>query len=200
MKNIVVGLWLTAACVGGLVAGAGPSVLAAPSEPKTAREFFMNLPTDYLKVEGDARAKMISEKAVEPDHLYFTAPVEGMEGWGELKVFKKSDGTPVIAMVVNGCVDGQCMGQPLFLAYENGQYRDISEETAPSLDNAAIVAELRKAGADVPADAGEVPLTITFNEDLIFFLAGQKTAAKPGTPIRAYRWTGNGFAKAIPSE
>ncbi len=182
-------------------AAPAPSARFAVAEPQTARDFFLNLPSEYVKVDRATREKMLSGKAAEPDHVSFTVLVEGTEDWGEVKLFKRADGVRVVAMVINGCIDGECAGQLLFLAYENGKYRDISGEIAPELDFPEIVKDLKSQPGfeNLAATADSVLLTATFQGDGVTFFAGQKKAAEPGTPIRGYRWTGTGFSKINPT-
>lgn len=197
MKKLIVGVWLASACAAGFAAGADFSVSAAVAEPKTAREFFMSLPTEYLKAEGAAREKMISGEFESADHLLFTAPVKNLESWGELKVLPMDGGKKMVCVVLNACVDAACLGQPLFLIYDKGEWTNVSDDVRPVIDMTEVVAKLkqREAFNGKVSDGDDVPLTLFFINDEIHYFAGQKSAERPGYPVKSFKWNGSSFTE-----
>lgn len=58
--------------------------------------------------------------------------LEGMwEGWVEIAIFKKADGTYLVAVSQVGCGPG-CEGGLMFLSHNKGRWTDVTDEVFPA--------------------------------------------------------------------
>lgn len=187
-------------------AQAKPTVSSTKKE-MTVKEYFLAIPTEYLKADAKKRVAWIESESAEDGNLSYNIPVKEITGedgegkvWGNVQLFKKKSGGAVIGMSTNLCEQGICIGQLLFLDYNNGKWDDVSSDLAPQPDNDEIIAILRKAPAfedkKMLKNGVEVPLHISFSgtDKLINFTAGGKDG-DGGVVAKMFKWNGDTFVE-----
>jgi hypothetical protein len=182
-----------------------PMKTASASKEMTVKEYFLAIPTEYLKADAKKRASWIESESAEDGYMSFNIPVKEITGedgegkvFGSVQVFKKKTSGVFIGMSTNLCEAGVCMGQVLFLDYSNGKWNDVTSDLAPIIDNDEVIKILRKAPAfDTPLKDGvEVPLYIQFNgtDKLIQFTAGGNNG-DGGVVAKMFKWNGETFTE-----
>lgn len=79
------------------------------------------------------------------------------EGWAEIALFKKKDGSYLIAQAESGC-GPVCSGFIKFFDYKNGKWSDVTDQVFPVLTEARI----KKAFVDKKIDTEETGANIYF--------------------------------------
>jgi hypothetical protein len=182
-----------------------PAKTASASKEMTVKEYFLAIPTEYLKAEAKKRAAWVESESAEDGYLSYNIPVKEVTGedgegkvFGNVQVFKKKKGGVIIGVSTNLCEKGVCLGQLLFLDYNNEKWSDVTEDFAPMIDNDEVIKILKKAPAfDKPLKDGvEVPLYIQFNgtDKLIQFTAGGENG-DGGVIAKMFKWNGETFAE-----
>jgi hypothetical protein len=180
---------------------------SAPKKEMTVKEYFLAIPNDFMKADAKKRTAWIENESTEDGYLAFNIPVKEITGedgegkvWGNVQVFKKKAGGVVIGMSTNLCEEGVCMGQLLFLDYNNGKWEDVSGDLAPQPDNDEVIKILRAAPAfedkKMLKDGKEVPLYISFGgtDKTIQFSAGGKDG-DGGVVAKMFKWNGTTFVE-----
>jgi hypothetical protein len=181
------------------------SIAAFGQKTMTVKEYFLAIPTEFMKAEPTKRAAWIESESAEDGYLSFNIPIKEVTGedgegkvWGNVQVFKKKSGGSVIGMSTNLCEKGICIGQLLFLDYNGGKWQDVSSELAPQPDNDEVIKILREAPAfedkKLLKDGVEVPLYISFSsgDRVINFTAGGKDG-EGGVVAKMFKWNGETF-------
>ena len=170
-------------------------------------EYFLGIPNQYIKAAPIKRGKWVDFSDNDIGNLTFKIPAkevvdnptEDMNVFGAVQIFKKDAGGVVVGMTTNMCAEKICVGQILFLDYNNGKWDDITGDLAPMIDNDEVAEVLKDAPAyKKPIKKGvEIPLTIDFsgNEKAIHYLAGCETSADGGVVAKAFKWNGSTFAE-----
>jgi len=152
---------------GGVPASAGPgeprSVLredrgssSAQKEPKTVREFFLAFTQDVFYIEGcdeaadpgcsKARAKYL-ENYVEVEDTkngYLAAGGDGAQAALRMTIFRRPEGGYIVAVNQFGEIGDDYN----FLVFENGRWRDVSNEVIPEYSTRKIY-ELPRYGTTI---------------------------------------------------
>src|SRR5688572_7113815 len=108
----------------------------AQTPPKTVTDFYLRLPGDFFSttlegksVKGNTaldkfRRSIIKTQDIRNGYL----KLEGYsEGWGEVAIFKKRNGTYIVGAADSVCGPA-CEGTLKFLTYQNGKWTDVTEE------------------------------------------------------------------------
>ena len=201
MKNILLAILVLSLSLSAFAQKAKPTA----TKEMSVKEYFLAIPTDYLKSDAKKRAAWIDSESTEDGYLSYNIPVKEVTGedgegkvFGNVQVFKKKKGGVVIGMSTNMCEDGVCMGQVLLLDYADGKWNDVTSDLAPMIDNDEVIKILRKAPAfDKPLKDGvEVPLYIQFNgtDKLINFTAGGENG-DGGVVAKMFKWNGEIFTE-----
>lgn len=181
------------------------TVFAQAKKEMSVKEYFLAIPTDYLKSDAKKRAAWIESESAEDGYLSYNIPTKEITGedgdgkvWGNVQVFKKKTGGAVVGMSTNLCEEGICIGQLLFLDYNGGKWEDVTSDLAPMIDNDEIIKILKDAPAfDKPLKDGlEVPLYIQFNgtDKLIQYTAGGENG-DGGVVAKMFKWNGEVFTE-----
>lgn len=135
------------------------SASALAQQPKTVTDYFLALPNDKYstdiegkKITGKAnlakfRRSMIKIEDVKNGYLKLEGP---WEGWAEIALFKKKDGSYLIAHAESGC-GPVCDGLIKFYTYKAGKWTDVTKQVFPNLTEAQI----KKAFTDKKIDTEE---------------------------------------------
>ncbi|MFV0387659.1 MAG: hypothetical protein ACK5NT_02800 [Pyrinomonadaceae bacterium] len=125
--------------------------------PKDVRGYFMALPEKYFLLEGCEPNKDRDCQKAKRDYLghflevddvengYLRASGDGGQNSINMAIFKKPDGTYLIAVNVKGEVTNSYK----FLNYANGKFEDVSLEVVPEYSTGNIY-ELPRKGTTVP--------------------------------------------------
>lgn len=182
--------------------------VAAAQSKMTAKDYFLAIPSEYINLTKAQRTQMIDRDASNPEQVRFVLDLKALpnaeremwgdaEVWGEVVVFKGNAKNTIVAMVINRCAEGECMGQPLFLDYKAGTWTNVSEKIAPEINNDEIIEILKNAPAweNPIEDDSEIPLTVGFfaPEGLINYIAGGKAGNDGGVVAKIFKWNGSKF-------
>ncbi len=113
------------------------------AQPKTVTDYFLAMPNDVYssgldgtKAKGKAaitklRKSLIKIEDIKNGYL----KLEGTwEGWAEIALFKKTDGSYIIAQAENGCGPA-CDGFVKFWTYNAGKWSDITKSVFTDIDS-----------------------------------------------------------------
>lgn len=175
--------------------------------PKTIRDYYLAIPTDYIKADAKKRAGWIESEFTEGGNLTFDIPVKELTGEdGDGKVFGSAQLFPIkggmmIGVATNMCESGKCVGQVLFLEYKDEEWTEVTSDVAPQPDNDEVISVLREAPAfedkDSLKDGVEVPLQIDLGggeDKVIQFIAGGKNG-DGGVLALMFKWNGTTFTE-----
>jgi hypothetical protein len=188
-----------------------PAKTASASKEMTVKEYFLAIPTEYLKADAKKRADWIESDDNSIGYLSFTMPADEIPGgeeleeegvvYGNVQIFKKTKGGAVIGFSVNMCAESKCIGQMLMLDYKDGKWEDLTSDLSPIVDNDEVVKILKTAPAFKNKaelkEGVEVPLAIQFNGNnkTIDFLAGCVGGCDGGVVVKMFKWNGSVFTE-----
>lgn len=128
------------------------------AQPKTVTDYFLVMPTDVYS--SDIEGNKISGKSALTKHRKSLIKIEDVkngylklegpwEGWAEIALFKKNDGSYIVAQAESGCGPA-CDGFVKFFTYNGGKWTNITKTIFPQISakTAAKTFNLKK-----PADA-----------------------------------------------
>ncbi|HEX8369766.1 MAG TPA: hypothetical protein VF604_14565 [Pyrinomonadaceae bacterium] len=136
----------------------GLSAAAQPKQPKTVRDFFMLLPAKYFSLDccigKDARK---SKQEYLERYLNVEDTANGyLSGAGDaaqegfvMTLFKRANGTYLIAFYTYG--EGGVEDTPwcVFLDYKNGKWTDVSRAVVPNYNAKKYIYELPQQGTTI---------------------------------------------------
>jgi hypothetical protein len=127
-----------------LVISALASSIAQP-KPMTILDYYLALPQKYLRYAGGDSAKERSAAIYinDAENAYLQARQPGGEFYSSLALFKRPDGGDLVAVENRECARG-CNEEFYFLAYENGQWIDVTAKTLPVMNPTEIRGALEK--------------------------------------------------------
>lgn len=114
------------------------------AQPKTVTDYFLAMPNDVYssgldgtKAKGKAaitklRKSLIKIEDIKNGYLKLEGP---WEGWAEIALFKKTDGSYIIAQAENGCGPA-CDGFVNFWTYKTGKWTEITKQIFPTISEA----------------------------------------------------------------
>lgn len=115
-------------------------------QPKTVTDFYLAMPSNVYAtdIEGNAikgkaaitkhRKSLIKTEDIKNGYL----KLEGAwEGWAEIALFKKKDGSYLIAQAESGCGPA-CEGFVKFFTYKAGKWTDVTKQVFPNLTEAQV--------------------------------------------------------------
>jgi hypothetical protein len=139
------------------------------AQPKTVTDFYLAMPNDAYStnIEG----KKITNKAALIKYRKSLIKIEdtqngylklegAWEGWAEIALFKRKDGSYLIAETSVGCGPG-CDGGVKFSTYQTAKWTDVTKQFAPKVTNQMAFEGFRKNGG--------VNEEINSGEDLSFY-------------------------------
>jgi hypothetical protein len=188
-----------------------PAKTASASKEMTVKEYFLAIPTEYLKADAKSRASWIESDDNSSGYLSFNMPADEIPGgkeleeegvvYGNVQVFKKTKGGVIIGFSVNMCAESKCVGQMLMLDYTNGKWEDLTSDLSPMVDNDEVIKTLKTAPAyenkKELKDGVEIPLAIQFNGNrkTIDYLAGCVGGCDGGVVVKMFKWNGSVFTE-----
>lgn len=122
------------------------SVNSFSQQPKTVTDFYLAMPSNVYAtdIEGNAikgkaaitkhRKSLIKTEDIKNGYLRLEG---GWEGWAEIALFKKKDGSYLIAQAESGCGPA-CEGLVKFFTYKAGKWTDVTKQVFPNLTEAQV--------------------------------------------------------------
>jgi hypothetical protein len=114
-------------------------------QPKTVTDYFLALPASFYSKDSEGktikgaalarfRRSLIKTEDIKNGYLR----LEGAwEGWAEIALFKKTDGSYLIAQAETSCGPA-CDGFVKFFTYNAGKWTDVTRQVFPTLSQAAV--------------------------------------------------------------
>ena len=118
-------------------------------QPQTVTDFYLAMPTDDYshpsgkELKGQAAITKYRKSLIKIEDIkngYLKIEPNEEEGWSEIALFKKTDGSYLVAHSQVGCGPA-CGGGILFLTYANGKWTDVTKGFSPTLTKEATAAE-----------------------------------------------------------
>ena len=129
-----------------LVTGSTLAQVADDRRPKSILDYYFLLPHKYLGyLTADSRSAR--EAAIRIQDLeggFLKAGLETDEISTSLALFRKSDGSDVIAVENRSCPTGCCTSSLNLLSYDNDQWTDVTQDLLPAIDGNKIQALLQQ--------------------------------------------------------
>jgi len=180
--------------------------IAAAQKKLIVNDYFLSIPTEYLKIDRVQRVKWIQEDDAKNGYLAFNVPLEGdaeedwggAEVWGEVQLFSAKNGNTIVGMIVNRCLESVCEGQLLLLEYDDGNWENVSDELVPTIDTDEIVKILKDAPAyerPIIKDE-EIPLTLGFQREekaIQYYAACTSPGCDGAVVAKLFKWNGETF-------
>jgi hypothetical protein len=183
---------------------------AAFAQPKTVTDYFLAMPDnvysskiDGTKVKGKAaitklRKSMIKIEDVKNGYLM----IEGSwEDWAEIALFKKTDGSYIIAQAESGCGPA-CDGSVKFWTYNAGKWTDVTKSVFTEPTGKAVAKQFNatKGATDEAADESGMPFYYNLpRQGKIIKVACNECSevidGKGDFTIFQYEWNGVKFVK-----
>jgi hypothetical protein len=114
----------------------GTAALAGEGDRKNILDYYLTLETDrwFGPREGRREARLADLETRDMRHGYLRWRA-GSVATTEMKLFRLSDGTPLLAQAHIGCCcEGTCVRRIRFLADRDGKLVDVTAEVWPKLD------------------------------------------------------------------
>lgn len=140
------------------LSGFALSASAQVKQPKTVRDFFMLLPGKYFSLDccmnksvRKAKEQYLRQYLNVEDAAngYMSGGGDGAQEGFAMALFKRSNGTYLIAFYTYG--EGGVEDTPwcVFLDYKNGKWTDVSRTVVPDYDAAKYIYELPRRGTTI---------------------------------------------------
>ncbi len=180
------------------------------AQPKTVTDYYLAMPdsvysskVDGSKVKGKAALTKFRKSLIEIEDIkngYLK--IEGTwEGWAEIALFKKTDGSYIIAQAESGC-GPVCDGSVKFWTYNNGKWTDVTKSvfTQPTGKEVAKQFNAIKPESDEAADESGMPFYYNLpRQGRVMIVACNECSQVPDGvadfTIFKYEWNGTKFVK-----
>lgn len=180
------------------------------AQPKTVTDYFLAMPNDVYSTSLDGkqitnklaltklRKSMIKIEDIKNGYL----KLEGAwEGWAEIALFKKNDGSYIIAQAENGCGPA-CEGFVKFWTYNAGKWADVTKTvfTEPTGKAVAKQFNVTKHAEDEAADESGMSFYYSLPRQgtvmrVVCNECSQVDDGKEDFTIFQYEWNGAKFVK-----
>jgi hypothetical protein len=104
--------------------------------PQNVLEYFNALPTKYLGIVKDIGDRRQTVEIQDIENGYLKLSSNRWEGWGEVALFKNTDGTKTLGIQTIGCGPGCETESIFFVQYRNGRWIDVTKEVLPEISEA----------------------------------------------------------------
>ena len=131
------------------------------SRPKSILDYYLLLPHKYLNyLKADSRSvREAALKIKDVDGGFLKSGQAADEVSTSLALFKKSDGSDVIAVENRSCPSG-CSSSLNLLSYANDQWTDVTKDLLPAIEESKIRALLRQQYTNAPVEQIRQPRLI----------------------------------------
>jgi hypothetical protein len=183
--------------------------LSAFAQPKTVTDYFLAMPTDVYSsdIEGNKitgkpaltkhRKSLIKIEDIKNGYLRLEGP---WEGWAEIALFKKTDGSYIVAQAESGCGPA-CDGFVKFWTYSAGKWTDVTKSVFTEPTAKAVVTQFNATkGADDEAAREEgMPFYYSLPREgrVMRVVCNECSSSGNGDDftIFKYEWNGTKFVK-----
>ncbi len=162
---------------------------AKSNAPRTVTEFYLKLPAKYLQILEAIPNRRSLIKTEDVANGYLRLESKDWEGWGEVALFKRANGSYIVAVTEYSC-GPECDGNLTFLDYKNGKWKEVEllpRYTVGDLRTAFHGAKERQPNED------------EMNEQ-VFELPrkGKEITLKlGGVPVMGFLWQGDEFVSGM---
>jgi hypothetical protein len=180
------------------------------AQPKTVTDYYLAMPNDLYSstIEG----KKITNKAALIKHRKSLIKIEDIkngylklegpwEGWAEIALFKKTDGSYIIAQAESGCGPA-CDGSVKFWTYKAGKWADVTKSVFTEPTGKAVAKQFNATKGETDEAADESGMPFYYNlprQGKIMTLAcNECSEVRDGNgdfTIFSYEWNGTKFVK-----
>lgn len=138
--------------------GFGLAASAQTKQPKTVRDFFMLLPAKYFSLDCciDKNARQGKEEYLEryldvedTANGYMSGGGDGAQDGFAMTLFKRSNGTYLIAFYTYGEGSVEDTSWTVFLDYKNGKWTDVSRAVVPNYNARKYIYQLPREGTTI---------------------------------------------------
>ena len=121
-------------------------------EPQTVKDFYYLLPEKYFPQPDFDDGPKLSQRAfrksiIETEDIkngYLSIMGGFKEGWVEVAIFKKTNGKYIVGISSIGC-GPVCSNEDMdFLSYENGKWRNVTNEVLQKISEAQVKAAYKR--------------------------------------------------------
>ena len=106
--------------------------------PQNVLEYFMALPTKYFDLEQYSGKRQNMIKTQDIENGYLRLEFNGLDGYGEVALFKNTDGTKTLGIQTIGCGPVCETGSIFFVKYRNGRWLDVTKDVLPEISRAEL--------------------------------------------------------------
>jgi hypothetical protein len=162
---------------------------AKADAPRTVTDFYLKLPAKYLQILAAIPNRRSLIKTEDVQNGYLKLGSNEWEGWGEVALFKRRDGSRVVALTEYDC-GPECDGNLTFLDYRNGKWKEV--ELLPRYSVGDLRSGFHGATARQPDDD-------EMNEQSFELpRKGREITLKlGGVPVMGFLWNGEQFASGM---
>lgn len=130
--------------------------ISAQKKSASVMDFYLPMPAQYIKVTDSAtRRNWVSVTDEENNYLLLKLDAEkalgeemkGADVFGDFKLFTKTDGEFLIGLTINGCMEGQCVGNIVLVEYKDGEWENVTENYLTMPENAEVYKILKESAA-----------------------------------------------------
>lgn len=131
---------LVALALLGVLLASAPASSIAQSKPMTILDYYLALPQKYLKHVGgiSAPARNASLFVSDVENGYLQARQPNGEIYSSLALFKRPDGSDLIAVENRDCENGGCTEEFYLLTYRNGEWVDVTNKMLPAISDEEV--------------------------------------------------------------
>jgi hypothetical protein len=156
----------------------------------TILDYYRKVPQQYLPLKAkDSKGAQQSAISIQDlENGYLQIRQQGNETYEALSLFKRPDGSDLIAIETRACPAG-CTSNLTFLTFENDKWANVTSDVLPVIDDKAITASLAK----------QVEMKSTFEPRLLYTLLRGGSAIEvrehwSGVEIGRLDWSNGRFA------
>lgn len=180
------------------------SVNSFSQQPKTVTDFYLAMPNDVYatnmegnKITGKAaltkhRKSLIKTEDIKNGYL----KLEGAwEGWAEIALFKKKDGSYLIAQSETGCGPA-CEGFIKFFTYKAGKWTDVTKQVFPMPTDNQVAAAFKAKKINTEDGMSNyflLPQTGTTVKMACNMCENGETNEEPELVLMEFTWNGEKF-------
>jgi len=180
---------------------------AAQTQPRTVTEFYLALPGSINGIEGtqdsdipgfendfffyanernESKASILKYRRslIKTEDLkngYLRLESNDWKGWGEVALFKKTDGSYLVAISQVAC-EPSCSGGVIFATYKSGHWKDVTKQVFPGSSQPHGYYQLPRVGTSIVQICGDKSSkSCRFGVELAEFQWNKETFAPPPT-------------------
>lgn len=192
MKNIILAVLVTAFLA-----------VAAAAQVKTVTDYYLAMPDDKYstdiegnQIKGKAalekfRRSLIKIEDKRNGYLKLEGP---WEGWAEIALFKKKDGSYIIGHAETGCGPA-CSGFVKFYTYAGGNWTDVTEKVFAEPSESEVLSIFKSKKIDIEGSGTDFYYLLPRVGTTVKMACNMcREARSPDFVLRSFNWNGVKFA------